>query len=917
MQGIHLLGIVLTVFILMWMVSIFRSKKEGFYSNADDMHNSFNFSQQKSFNQVGVSLRAATKGDALGPPGTNTTSLFGSVIDTIDDNNNLKQEIINPYPVEGSMSGMFATIDKCESNTRAKSYDCSIFDDSTNFASCGICLDTGTDSKGKDATGGLVLTKDDKKSMDNNGAKENDNIMPDYEPTVGTCPTGKFVATKKQCLRLKAQIECSKNSTFNSPTGCSQCYGDKSFSILNQETSGFGSNLITGYGNLFIYGKGVLAYKQNGTSLPSVYSILSLSEPVEISVSGDESDNNVLLKFHKYLDRGLYDPEIIYEPGNIISQNNVKYFMIEGANQPGFSPSRQGDQLWKPFTGSSTGSFIAGYLSDSGRGIDSYFNMDIYQLVIPDTTARRPPISGSFEIDDSSYTKMTTPYGISKLLLNIKPRFVFIDRGSYESTLCKSSPFITKTASATFLDSDPCYKAGKNKPGNYSMECLQKVFLDNGCLDTGKGYPSDTSMTISLLYKNNVAQSINQIADVIYNTSILSSTGRDESGQTVSMTDWSAASEFCTGKKISSPCDADPPSGPLSEDCLIYLWDNQGENGNTGATYFVPPNARSLFNIGWKNRFCTRSGTMSPKYNNGTLNALAIKYWQTKGGVRAVKQGMNEIWMKANDNVLSESQRLNEMNQCYGLTPTSQAPSFVSNWQSPSDTTNFGEAPLQPGTVRPARCLNADGCKDYSQIRPGDSTPACGSRVTVFGKANYGEYNFSIPLGTYRTIEEIYNIPGNNKYTIYGHDGNVSFVFPKSCSLRLTINNGPHFSGPVSYIFTKTCPEPIRSARGACNQIIYNDKWTYAQSIKLEMAPNLGTLHGVFIGGHIAVLGSVLINNETVYYGGDGGYVKMVSNTGNMKYYIGAANDETVRAKYSAEATTQTYPGAYVYKPPT
>ena len=131
---------------------------------------------------------------------------------------------------------------------------------------------------------------------------------------------------------------------------------------------------------------------------------------------------------------------------------------------------------------------------------------------------------------------------------------------------------------------------------------------------------------------------------------------------------------------------------------------------------------------------------------------------------------------------------------------------------------------------QPAASLGLPKCKDYKLSR--GIFPACGERVNVYGKPNFVELNFSIPIGEWRSIDQIRKIPGNSGYTIHGGDGNVSFVFPENCKLRLTINNGPNFSGPVTFVFTKSCPNSIRS--GACGQIKFDRRWTYAQSIRLE-----------------------------------------------------------------------------------
>ena len=156
---------------------------------------------------------------------------------------------------------------------------------------------------------------------------------------------------------------------------------------------------------------------------------------------------------------------------------------------------------------------------------------------------------------------------------------------------------------------------------------------------------------------------------------------------------------------------------------------------------------------------------------------------------------------------------------------------------TPSPAAMAALAPLLTTTtaaITPtARSYNLPTCADYTKISPGAPTPAC-DRVTVFGKPNFVEYNFSIPVGTYKTLDEIKKIPGNNGYTIYGGDGNVSFAFPTNTQLKMTINDGPNFSGPVTYVYTKTCPDAMTT--GSCGQVTWNPAWKYAQSIKVELS---------------------------------------------------------------------------------
>jgi hypothetical protein len=248
--------------------------------------------------------------------------------------------------------------------------------------------------------------------------------------------------------------------------------------------------------------------------------------------------------------------------------------------------------------------------------------------------------------------------------------------------MCAGSPFVTKPESAQLLASDSCYKKGSG-PGTYEMSCLQAIFLNNGCLEKGKGYPT-TPLTVSdLLYdlKDN-PRNLEAISDYIYSNAVSTSTGLDMNGKQLTIKKWSDASVFCTGVAITSVCDiGNKETGPLSPDCLEYLWDNKGENKKQGATYNIISLSRSLFSSGMTNRFCTKAGTMSPRDINGKNNTGAINFWKNKGGVDAVKSLMASIHYDANNENIPEDLRKEKMLQCYGLLPN-QRPSFNTAYQS-------------------------------------------------------------------------------------------------------------------------------------------------------------------------------------------------------------------------------------------
>ena len=808
MKSIHILVIMLIVLALLWAyrtldVSPKDAKlKEGYDSMDTAAHNKFVESQEMQYNNVATALRASGRSSALG---RESKSLFGTA-EIVGFQN---YAIEHPFPLEGKETDLEADRKYCEA---VKAADCGIFDRDPTFASkCGICLQGGTNSAKAGTIGGLVITKNDREYYTKNKL----NPM----PTLGTCNDGMFVIAKNRCQRVTNQIACSKNSTFNQPTGCSQCFSDSSYYMVEPAS-------VSGYGNIYLYGNGILTYKQSSDSGPTTVN-LSETRATQIILAGPEFENTLSLNVKGQKAATKYSSSQVYVPGDSVIYTGGVYLMLEGASAAGYAPDRPGDQLWKrpPIPESSytppPPPFIMGYLGGATSKGD--FTMDLYPLVLTDlNTGRKPRTNGSVDKEGVTLTKMAPAFGQVEMALQIKPTFTFVEPDSEEGTICSGSPFITTAASAKALSSDPCYTKTSG-PGAFSMECLQNVFLANGCLDTGSGYPTDATQLTKLLTGANAAKlTLNQIADKIYNMAIISSTGNDIGGNKVDQKVWSETSVFCTGKPKNSPCDTDTKgAGPLSADCITYLWDNMGENeASVGATF--QSRARSLFPSGDTNRnqYCTREGTMSPRKSDGTINRAAMDYWSSLGGVNAIKNGMMDLHLLANDQNLINDRKWDAITKCYGITQSKVA-------SSPPSVPNY--ASMTSKTI--AQC-SVPNCVDWTRSRPGQSEPACGDRVTIFGKPKFVEYNFSIPIGRWNTIDEIRKIPGNNGYTIHGGDGNVSMVFPDGCNLKLTINNGPNFSGPVTLVFTRTCEQSLSS--GSCGQNPPPTNWNYAQSIKCE-----------------------------------------------------------------------------------
>ena len=583
-----------------------QNTNEGF-----DNHGEFVLRQHKQFNDIALTLDAKKNTGVLGNTANKLLNTF---------------EFPNNTPLNSKRDGLWATIDKCEA---VKTSDCSIFDDPEFKNNCGVCLDIGKNSDSVPATGGMVLLPEDKILAEESASS---NYLPDYKPTVGSCPAGKMVSTKAQCLKLQRQILCRKNSSY-SLEGCSQCYSDTTYSVIDPKTS---PGVITGHGEVLIVGRGKLTIQETGFPNKSGITLHSTS-PYKLNIKGKESDR---IKFilEPAPASGDEDPDVPYMSG-----------LLNGPTYSGL------------------------------------FSSDLRRIILVDeTTGRKPRTYGKDTIDGITVTKMAPGFEKDKANIIAIIPFTFVETSMEESSNCKDAPFITTRAAAEFLESDPCYKKGSG-PGKFSLECLQGIWDDNGCNASGKGYPGNAAGAAALMTaKDGSFLSLNDIANLIYSKALITSTGIDETGKTQAMKDWSDASVFCTGREITSPCDTPSKNtGPLSPECIIHLWNNQsskktwqGTDDPIGPTYSLP-DAVSLFSQGPVDRSCQATGTLSPVDPAGKKKRDIIRYWQGQGGVNNVKTVMANLHRAANAQRVADDQLAPYFKQCYGDIQFASRPATV------------------------------------------------------------------------------------------------------------------------------------------------------------------------------------------------------------------------------------------------
>ena len=535
---------------------------------------------------------------ALNTPALQPGSAGYSVIDGSDK-----------YTIPAATSDTIQMAKKCE----AAPNSCSAFDDPTFATNCGMSFDAqGTDSNGKPFIGGLYVapmsrTYQTTESMKAGDLRQDPSLV--FQPTIGTAKPGTFALTKDNCTIVKEKVDCEKKQSFDSPN-CTQCYTSREFSRVGPDAQKIPCKLyLQGHGR----------YQTNGVNNPEGQKRGSLpfSPNVTVTFMFDQPEG------HKFVIQ-VYPDE----------QNDPKLY-------------------------------LSGYME--GNTPKGTFKLDLLHLVEIDAYAeKKPRISGTVKINGFQCARIVSQknkYGGQVIALICTIPFSFIDTNDYEAGSCANGPVITKASSAIFLNSDACFNKD-NKPGNYSLECLQSRWLGMGGTSGGTGYPSDKAKADALQKKPDGSPlTIETIIDNLSVIMLRAQTGKDAAGVTLSIDDWNTSSMFATGTPITSPCDTeDAATGPLSKECLSYLYMNQGITSHIGSTYDLPSwNDASMKGQPERNTFCQPGTSLDPNTADG------FKLGQTLGGVEQVKRYYNKINRIANNDNRSNKDREKEINQCFGV----------------------------------------------------------------------------------------------------------------------------------------------------------------------------------------------------------------------------------------------------------
>lgn len=504
---------------------------------------------------------------------------------------------------------------------------CAAFDSPSFAENCGMSFDKqGVGSDGKPHIGGMYVAPDDRAYQTTAAEKVVEERKPPYDPyrvyqpSIGAAKAGAFSLTKDQCVVVKEKVDCEEKQTFNSPN-CTQCFPSQSFTRVAKDTPRVGFTLYLAGQGVFIMESSdirLTVWKSGGTPL-------NPNTPYKIKIPAEAEGTRFTIS--------------VYEEGS--------------------SPT-----------------YLAGYIvGNTGRGP---FKIDMLPLIAKDeVTGVRPRMMGMKTVQGFRCLAFVPAPKKQFMKLACMVPFSFLSPYEPDAIYCDNGPLITTEASATHLESDPCY-GKKNAPGNYKLECLQSRWTALGGLPEGLGYPNTQAKADAIQREGGRTLNLDQIMDRMSVKMTEAIMGQRESGAMMTIPEWNEISMWGLGIPINSPCDGlQKDEGPLSKACLNYLYDNRGASSHVGSTFTLPTERASL-----KEGFALPGGDLKEGFAGandvpntflypGTAidpaNPSGVAFGQRLGGVEAAKQELDRIHRRANDNTMTNTERTKEVKQAYGV----------------------------------------------------------------------------------------------------------------------------------------------------------------------------------------------------------------------------------------------------------
>ena len=518
------------------------------------------------------------------------------------------------FEIPEDMPSSFRSAIGCQKSVNT----CSAFDDPTFAASCGMSFDReGSGSDGKPHIGGLYVAPDDREIQLARAKKVRETGIPPYDPykvyqpSLGIAKPGMFSLTKDHCVVVKEKVDCEAKQTFNSPN-CTQCYTSQQFSRVGPET-------------------------------PHLPTILYLQGQGQVLI--ESPDGSIRL------DRVRLEPDKV-----------IKVILPADSEGKTFIIQLDVDERLP--------AYLSGYLEgQTGRGV---FKVDMNVMIQTDlVTQAKPKMMGTKKVNGFRALSFVPGTKQKKMRLSCLMPFTFLNMYEPDAITCDNGPVITKASSAVFLESDPCFSKA-NSVGNYTLECLQSRWIAMGGATEGTGYPATAEKAKALQRKKTGEPlQLDDIMDQLSNKITAAITGKRENGTQMEVPEWNDLSMWALGIPIQSPCDgAQKDAGPLSKECLSYLYENRGSASHIGSTYTMPAGqVASTRGVkeGWQDASAEASTYAYPNAPLDPRTASGLQVGQELGGVDAVKNRYDAISRHANDNTMSNADRALDVKQMYGV----------------------------------------------------------------------------------------------------------------------------------------------------------------------------------------------------------------------------------------------------------
>jgi hypothetical protein len=590
--------------ILTLILQYSKDFKEGFFDFPDATHNEFVKDSATKFNNLTNMINLTNP--AI-PISTNSANAFKLALNGLEQSNGDMLKSKSNFVIPTNAPGVFQQAKTCE----AASTSCNAFDDPTFAANCGMSFDINAISAdGKPHIGGLYISPDDRQKqtvaaqavLDSGGPPYDPYKV--YQPTLGKSKPGTFAITKDQCIVVKEKVDCASKQTFSSPN-CTQCYTSQKFSRVGPDTPRIPSTL-------YLFGSGTITISSQNNTISLPQTTLDINNPITINIPADAEGTVFIIDIHPIKNSPL--------------------------------------------------AYIAGFIQ--GQTPRGSFKLDLMNIIQSDLiTNSKPRLNGSMTANGFKCLILVPGNKQTNMNLSCLIPFSFLSMYDGDALTCDNGPIITKATSATFLESDPCF--GKdNQPGNYKLECLQTRWIELGGTQQGTGYPTNQS-SADLIQKdgNGRPLDIDTIVNNLAPKMISATTGKNSAGRDLSLTDWNTLSIWATGVPINTPCDGpNSDKGPLSQECLSYLYMNQGASSHIGSTYTLTASQiASMKGQSTPNTYCQPGTSLDPTTPAG------LKFGQSLGGINAVKNTYDQINRLANDNTKTNSARSKAVEQCYGV----------------------------------------------------------------------------------------------------------------------------------------------------------------------------------------------------------------------------------------------------------